>query len=116
MEVLGLGLSVRVSVRVRVPVLVRVRFGVRGTCSHRVPEPLRSTSSPPMGMMVVHREEMNECTYFMYLLGLGLGLRLGLGLGLGLGSHALTHSLTPSSMQTFFNNKKVLLSHPVFVS
>ena len=33
--------------------------------SHNVPEPLRSTESGSMGIMV-HKANMNGCTYFMY--------------------------------------------------
>ena len=33
--------------------------------SHRVPEPLRRTSSGPSGI-IVHSAKMNGCTYFMY--------------------------------------------------
>ena len=33
--------------------------------SHSVPVPFRSTSSGPSGM-IVQREKMNGCTYFMY--------------------------------------------------
>ncbi len=35
------------------------------SCSHSVPEPLRSTSSGGMGMMVAS-EKMKGCTYVMY--------------------------------------------------